>query len=391
LRRPSGWVWPFVISLLCTLWANSYVVMFFFYPVYLRKVGLEPWWIGLAMGSFYGATAVVRPTGGVALERMGWRRTAFLSFALMFLSSLGVFGARGPVGVLASRVLGGFGYGLALVALTAYQSVVVPARARGGSFAWVSVCYVLPQVVFLPLVEISFARDFHLPYRASFSIFSLLFLVFSLRLREVGEVELEEGVGLGDWGGFGELLRTEGLFVYLFASFLFGAINGTVLMFTSTLASERGLSSSLFLSLNALVAMSARVFGNSLLNRANRFLWLGPSMGAMVAALGLLPAASTNLQMAAVSALYGLGMAVSFPFVLAMASDLVPLRLRPKASSLAWVFMDLSWLLVPLLVGAVSSSWGVSSAFRLVFVSSIPSLAVLELLLVSLARRYATR
>lgn len=390
MRGSSGWIWPFVVSLLCTLWANSYVVMFFFYPLYLRTVGLEPWWIGLAMGSFYGATALVRPTGGVALERLGWRKTALVSFALMFISSLGVFAARGPLGVVASRVLGGFGYGLALVALTAYQSVVVPARARGGSFAWVSVCYVLPQVVFLPLVELSFARGHYLPYRASFSLFSLLFLFFSLRLKEVGEVELEEE-GLGDWGGFGELLGVEGLFVYLFAAFLFGAINGTVLMFTSTLASERGLSSSLFLSLNALVAMSARVVGNKLLNRANRFLWLGPSLAAMVAALGLLPSASTNSQMAAVSVLYGFGMAVSFPFVLAMASDLVPLRLRPKASSLAWVFMDLSWLLVPLLVGAVSSSWGVPSAFRLVFFSSIPSLIALELLLVPMARRYATR
>lgn len=365
---PVGWKSPFLISLISTLMLNSYLSMFLVYPIYLKIVGINPLQIGILMGLFYIANMIVRPIGSTILEHLSMKKASFLAFLLLLVSSIGLTLSLSPKAIALWRLLGGLGYGIGTVSLTAYQSLIVPSRIRGSSFAWISVCYVSPQLLFVPIASYFIKIGYHTAYLSMFLIFSTLFMLSSLFLSEIKYISLEENNSHTPtaWGTYKELLRTKGIFVYIVSIITFSIVNGTILMYATSLLYEKGLNPSLFLSINASVALFIRIVCNKLLNRLNRYRWLGLSLLLMVVSTFLMGYSSKNLHFILLSITYGSGMAISFPFLLAIASDITPLNLRPKASAIAWIMMDLGYVLAPMIIGLTSSIKDISFSFKIV-------------------------
>lgn len=365
---PVGWKSPFLISLISTLMLNSYLSMFLVYPIYLKIVGINPLQIGILMGLFYIANMIVRPIGSTILEHLSMKKASFLAFLLLLVSSIGLTLSLSPKAIALWRLLGGLGYGIGTVSLTAYQSLIVPSRIRGSSFAWISVCYVSPQLLFVPIASYFIKIGYHTAYLSMFLIFSALFMLSSLFLSEIKYISLEENNSHTPtaWGTYKELLRTKGIFVYIVSIITFSIVNGTILMYATSLLYEKGLNPSLFLSINASVALFIRIVCNKLLNRLNRYRWLGLSLLLMVVSTFLMGYSSKNLHFILLSITYGSGMAISFPFLLAIASDITPLNLRPKASAIAWIMMDLGYVLAPMIIGLTSSIKDISFSFKVV-------------------------
>jgi MFS family permease len=84
----------------------------------------------------------------------------------------------------------------------------------------------------------------------------------------------------------------------------------------------------------------------------------------MGSALCLATWAGSNLYLAAVGFLYGLGVGYGFPALLSLGGDLVDVRLRPKMTSFVLFFMDLSWFFLPLFMGYFISVRDVATAYR---------------------------
>lgn len=371
-----NWRYPFLISLISTLMLNSYLSMFLIYPIYLKIVGINPLQIGLLMSLFYIANMIVRPIGSSILERLSIRKASLAAFLLLVVSSIGLMSSVSPRAIALWRLLGGLGYGVGTVSLTAYQSLIVPSRVRGSSFAWISVCYVSPQLLFVPIASQFIKVGNYTSYLLMFLIFSVLFMLTSLFLREIKYINLEEGSSNAQmvWGRYRELFKIRGIFTYITSIITFSIINGTILMYATTLLYEKGLPPSLFLSINAFIALFIRVVCNKILNQLNRYRWIGLSLLLMVISTFLMGYSSKTLHFLLLSVTYGSGMAVSFPFLLAIASDITPLNLRPKASAVAWITMDLGYIIAPTIVGFTSYIEGISFSFKVIsLLCSLPT------------------
>ncbi len=367
------WKREFKLSLLTTFMLTSFVAMYFIYPVYLEKIGVSAKYIGFIMSVFSVSTLVARPFGSFFIENLGIKKAVSLAFFFVFISCMGLLFASKPFYLLLFRFIAGLGFGVGGVSLMAYQSLIIPKGVRGGSFAWISVSYVLPQLVFLPVADFFISSDKYIFYKLMFLVFGVLFFVFGVLLREINykNLILDSEVADVKWGSYKDLLKYRGIFTYCVACFVFAVVNGNILMYSSSLASEKGLVASLFLSVNALVALAVRIFGNKILNRLNRFKWVGITLLVMAVSKLFLSYASSNLYLVVCALFYGVGMAISFPFLLAIASDLVPVNLRPKASTLTWFIMDVGWILGPVIVGHISWCYSVAFAFKIVAILSI--------------------
>ncbi|MCS7233814.1 MAG: MFS transporter [Synergistetes bacterium] len=379
-----GWKKPFLISLISTLMLNSYLGMFLVYPIYLKIVGIDSIKIGFLMGLFYVANMAIRPIGSMVLERLSMKKASFLAFFFLFISAIGLIFSLSPKIIALWRLLGGLGYGIGTVSLTAYQSIIVPERIRGSSFAWISVCYVSPQLLFVPIASHFIKIGHYMAYLSMFLIFSVLFILASQFLNEIKDINLEECNSYNNnapsWGTYRELLKTKGIFTYIISILTFSIINGTILMYATTLLYEKGLHPSLFLSINASVAMIIRIVGNRMLNQLNRYRWLGLSLLIMIFSTFLMGHSSKSVHFILLSITYGSGMAISFPFLLAIASDITVLSLRPKASALAWLTMDFGYVLSPIIIGITSHVKDISFSFKILSIFCLPTALLISYL-----------
>ncbi|KUK13611.1 MAG: Major facilitator superfamily MFS_1, partial [bacterium 42_11] len=150
------------------------------YPIYLQIVGINPLQIGILMSLFYVANLVIGPTGSIILERFSIRKASLLTSFFIIVSSIGLALTTDSKIIAFLRLLSGLGYGIGTVFLTAYQSLIVPERVRGGSFAWISVCYVSPQLFFVPIASYFIKSGLYKAYLLMFLAFSILFFLVSL-------------------------------------------------------------------------------------------------------------------------------------------------------------------------------------------------------------------
>lgn len=356
--------------------------MFLIYPIYLTKIGINPIYIGMLMSLFYLANMAVRPVGSTILEILSIRKAAWLTFLLLLISSIGLTFSIDPKLIGLCRLLGGLGYGIGTVSLTAYQSLIVPERIRGGAFAWISVFYVSPQLLFVPIASYFLKTNRDVLYLLMFSLFSILFLLTALFLTDIKNIKIEDDNSKNSivWGSYRELFRVRGIFTYIISILAFSMINGTILMYVSSLSNEKGLNPSLFLSTNASVALMIRIAGNRIMNQLNRYRWLGISLLSMAISTFLLGYSSNSIHLVLLSLTYGSGMAISFPFLLAIASDITPISLRPKASAVAWIMMDLGYILAPLIIGFTSSTRDISYSFKFISLLLLPIILLVSFL-----------
>jgi len=356
------------ISLLVRL-MGSYFVIYGFLSVYyllarfLEIRGLPPQSVGVVVSVFFGACTLARPFGGAVTERLGVRRTMIGASLMSVLGGVLFLFAGFHLSLLAlCRILMGVGASLFLVALTTYQTYVIPEEVRGRFFALVSLGSVAPLFTTVPLCEFLLARGMFTAYLAVAPLMGMccFFLSFSLPPLETFGVEYHR---TQIWGSYGELFRTRGFPVLLCSALLFALADSSVL-YLSNLLHEVGLEVSPFLGATAAGSVSVRLFCQGILQRYSRGMMMPPATACMAIALLAAPHLSGPLSVGFCGFLFGIGMGVGFPTVFALVADLVPGKLRPKGTSMVYFSLDASWVLLPLFMGFASPGMGQTNAFH---------------------------
>ncbi len=113
----------------------SFSYVYFLLPLYLDHAGLKSQaTIGWILGAYYAAATLPRPIMALVVERFPFRVSLSGAAVCCVLGSTGLAlsGVSLPLLIL-SRVLMGFGFGLFIVSLTTYQTMVIPQEVRGGA------------------------------------------------------------------------------------------------------------------------------------------------------------------------------------------------------------------------------------------------------------------
>ena len=345
-----------VLSALATYLVQAYVAVFFLYPVALRQEGISLAMVGGLLGAYFGATTLGRPLGGLLVERLGVRWALILAGGGLVLATTPMLWVRAVGPLLFLRGGMGLFYGVAMVAVTAYQTAAIPAAVRGKVFAWIGVAYVLPQITVMPLGDFFLTRGWTWEYLAlapALALGCLLASMFS------SDLPVASGPRHREWGSWRELFRVKPFFFVLGSVAVFGLVNSSTLQYLGAAAAEKGLSPSAFFVANATSALAMRLLGSRVLDRFPRGVLSGIMSALMGSVLSLLPLVESNLWLGCLGLLYGVGMGFGFPVQLALAPDFVPWRLLPKGVAGSFFVMDLAWIVTTVGAALLGTRWGV--------------------------------
>ncbi len=103
-------------------------------PLYLAKIGLPEWQIGIILGAFGVASLFIRPLAGVLADRWGYRRVMLAGTAAFIVGVVGTSLAASPILLFGLRILQTAGY----VAFTTGppRSSLTWRAPTGGALPW---------------------------------------------------------------------------------------------------------------------------------------------------------------------------------------------------------------------------------------------------------------
>ncbi len=342
----------------------SFSCVYFLLPLYLDHAGLRsPATIGWILGTYYAASTIPRPLMALLVERFPFRTTLAGGAFCCAAGSIGLAlsGISLPLLVM-SRVLMGFGFGLFLVSLTTYQTMVIPNEVRGGAFALITTGAMAPFLIVVPLVDWILNQGYFGLY---IWMGPMLAAVCALVGMTYGRIDRERVQPEERWGTYSQLFAIPGARA-LFISVLIYGMTDAAIISISTLSISRGLLSSWFMSAFAVGAISVRLAGFRLMDVFPKNKMYPAAIAITSFSLFGTAFSGSNAAFAAWGFLYGLGVGVGFPLSLAMIGDVAPPDLRPKATAMVWLILDGCFFITPVVMGYASSLLGVAGAFRVI-------------------------
>lgn len=349
-------------------WVMAFTNVCYFLPVFYERQGYSIEDAGLLISAFYITSLGLRLFAGNLVHVFGFRKTFILAGLISVAAAVGM-AVAGTNFLLAfvARALLGVGSSFFQIGLATYQSLAFSEKVRGRAYSLIMAGCLLPMMTLVPLAD-------WLLHRGSEHIYILLplfastcALLLTPFLPKLGKPLTADSSRISIRNPFphlGDCFRLPVFRVALLAFFLFSLADATA-AFMSGMTAQYGLMASYFLSSNALVGVSVRVFCARLLDKYPRRLISAP---AIVVTAGTLLWASVNPtahSLIALGLVFGVAMGFGFPLHLALISDGVPEKLQPQAVSLAWFVMGLDFAAVPLLLGLMGKMYGPVLAFRI--------------------------
>jgi MFS family permease len=330
----------------------------FVLPSLLVKLQFPMWQVGLLMSVFYFGATLARPLGGCLSEKFGARRTIFLSAAAGAVLSL-CFAVLDFKVLLVSRFLVGAAYSVIYVALTAYQGRVIPPESRGQVFSYLCLASISPQFVVVPLSELCIDNGAVKTYMLFSAVILAVLALYAVHAPFEAPASAEKGSE--KWGTWGEVLSRRDTWALLMSVFVLSFTGTACVQYIPNLARSFGLKATLFTWTFTIVVIFIRLFVSGRLlsvwdRRAAVCCWC------FVETLSMLLAAVSSGVMGFFTSgiLFGISHGLDFPAISALVPDVIPPRLLPKGSVLYLLANDLPPILLPLILGAVPESVGMS-------------------------------
>lgn len=167
--RPPIWTRDFSLALGGTLFqASSFYLLLPVLPLLVvGPMGLGEEAVGLVVGIFSLSAVLVRPLGGLAMDRFGRRPWLLGATALLVISNGGYLISGSLGALLATRLLHGLAFGIAGMATATVVADLVPPSRRGTGMGYYGLAMPIalsvgPMLGAMLLEEVHFARVFGL-------------------------------------------------------------------------------------------------------------------------------------------------------------------------------------------------------------------------------------
>ncbi|MCL1940936.1 MAG: MFS transporter [Synergistaceae bacterium] len=353
-----------VAYLIAITWAiYCYSNAYFFMPVYLGLHQFPKELTGILVGAFYAATTLVRPFGGFITERAGIKRTLIISAVSCICAATLKFFTLSFAPLLLIRILMGCSFGIFIVALTTYQSLVIPEESRGVAFAYISIGSLGCLATVVPLADLLLSYQCEKFYLSLPIISAFFCMILSIKLPPLPE-NVKKTTENQEWGTWGELYENTPFWRIAASNALFNLCDAANIYLPAFAIAMKLVPSSFSVAV-AIGAFTVRTLGGKIFTIFPRYALAGPSLFTMALSLILSAYATNNALFFMCGLLFGAGMGYGYPAQLSLIGDLAPAKLRAKLSSLVHFCIDISWFLIPLYMGFATPHIGEVGAFKL--------------------------
>lgn len=348
LRHFSKAYWAAWIATL--LFFGAFYILLVPLPLYLAKVGLPEWQIGIILGAFGVASLFLRPLAGVLADRWGYRRVMLAGTVAFIVGVVGTSLATSPILLFGLRVLQTAGYVAFTTAATALVADLASPDRRGAALAVFGIAANVAMTLTPAAVEAGLAA---LTLRGAFWLagaLSALAAVLAMGAYHNAEASMR-GLRLRS------LLRVPSdLYSPMVAAGLFGVAFGAFLLFLPMLSTSRALGTSgLAYAVYGISIIGTRMATGRLLDRGNRSQFVALAFVAM--ALGLVGYAFARSQLVLIpsTVLIAIGSGILHPLLITVHMERLPESDKGRASAAFYLSFDLgiglgTWLLSPALV-----------------------------------------
>ena len=336
--------------------------MYFLMGPILEGQGISHATTGWILGIFFVGVIGCRPIGGWALEHLGVRKTLVFMGSIGFFASvlIALFYTNVPV-LLFARFLTGLSYGGYVVAMLAYQTLVIPVEKRAGAVALITTGGMLPMATITVLGEWLLRRGHIAAYFWMAPIAALCCIYLGTRLDEPGKVSSGESKS---WGKYRDLFRLQPFVLLLGTAVLISLLDGSVVSIAS-LAVKNDLVASSFFASSAITGVLSRIVMARFIDDLPRKLLLVPSLLMMAISLTWIAFFPSTTSFLFGGMGFGAGIGIGFPMMISMVSLVVGKKLQPKGTVTLVTVFDLGWVFTPLIIGYGAEFFGIEWSFRL--------------------------
>ncbi len=321
-------------------------------PVFYTQIGYTVQDSGWLVSIFYVFSVSIRPFVGHLLIALGFRRAFAIAGVLSFGGAVGIaLTGLNFWAAFTARAVFGIGAGLAQVTLATYQGYAFDGKERGRAYSLIMAGGLAPMMTVVPMGDWLLHHGYGYMYIFLPALLSIVSLFVTLTLPTLAGGDKPSGgparKSLNPFRGFGECAAIPAFRITLLALFLFCMVDA-LSAFMSPMANSYGLMASYFLSANAVMGVSVRLFFGRLLDRFPRWMVSAPLIIGMAVSLLLASVNPTWWTLALLGMCFGVGMGFGFPLHLALIPDNAPQRLLPQAMSMSWFMLGSGFAIVPL-------------------------------------------
>lgn len=374
-----------LLRALSVIWFGGFAFFLSFYlllgafPLYLRGIGVSSELVGVVVGCFALASMITRPWAGWAADRFGRRPLLIAGSIIFVLAVLGYTWSVLVVPLLLFRLLHGSGMGLYPTAASALVADVAPPERRGQLLGMFDAAGNLAQALG-PIAGIVIAQRFG--FQALFGAAASAGAAAVALSLAVSETLIEPK---RDRFGIARAFSRPALFpsVLVLCMMLTYGVQAAML---PIYADAHGANPGLFFLIFASVVALIRSPAGWLSDRLGRPPVSSSGLAVITIALAVLAFAGSPVAVAVAAMLYGLGIGIAQPAVVAWCVDVADRAERGRAIGTYYVALELGIALGAAASGVLVSALGFAVTFLVAGAASLAG-AVLALAPMAAARQ----
>jgi MFS family permease len=323
-----------------------------------KQLRLSPAEVGIAIAMFSVASLVVRPVVGWSTDRYG-RRPSLIVGAVVSIVALLLHLAAGSLGMLAAaRALFGVGEAFFFVAALAAASDLAPPERRGEAFSFFSLSLYLGLAIGPLIGETTLALGSYAAVWLVAAAIAGAGLVLAWFLPETLPDTLQADRPRGRARFFHRAGIVPGILIFLG---VFGMAG--FLAFVPVYVDEVGLTASVPLAIYAGIVVILRILGARLPDRFGAARLSGSALVATAVGLAVIGTFPTAVGLIAGTAAMAVGVAFTFPALMALAVARVAPDERGTVVGTASLFLDLAFGAAPVALGSIAGVTGYGPTF----------------------------
>lgn len=332
-------------------------------PVYAAFNGAKGSEIGLITGVFGFSAIFIRLFTDLGVKTLGKKKCLYLGLTISFICTISYIAFTSVGGMIATRILHGFGFGLTTTFCAAIAADIIPNSRRGEGIGYFGLGSTLAMAL-APAAGVWLIKDFG--YSVMFISSALgtgIALLGALACDApkieplINEVQAKKSL----LGNFFE----KGTGFPAFLTMLFGAGYGSVNTFVAMLAQEAQIpNASYFFILGTFCVFLSRPIGGKVFDKKGAAWIILPGAVLLFGALLILTQTSTLTMLLSASVLYGLGAGFLLPALITWMLNLVQPDRRSGASATFYNMLDVGTSVGAILLGVAAEKIGYVSVYR---------------------------
>lgn len=334
-------------------------------PIYVASLGASGSEIGLIAGIFGYSAIFIRLFTDTGVRAFGKKACLYAGLLFSLLATAGYAWLDSIGGIIAARIIHGFGFGLSTTFAAALVADVIPASRRGEGIGYFGLGSTVAMAL-APAFGLMLLTD--ITPSALFLVSGLATCAALFAARQDRKAEKEPELPLPAVHlSFRNRIYESGTGIPSVLTILFGAAYGSINTFIAMMAAEAGISNAgLFFVVGTFFIFLSRPFGGRLLDRYGAFAVVIPGALLYCVALALILVAGSLPMLLTISVFYGLGAGLLLPALMTWMLNVVRADRRSAASATFYNMLDIGTSTGIVVLGSLAGTVGYIAMYRYV-------------------------